>query len=125
MDQFLTVAEIAELLKVNPQTVRNWIDRRELPAVPVGQRRVRVRQSDLDRFLEAGTRKPEPKPVEEPSVVVIFHVTATGPEYRRAVGPFPSREAAEAWTAENGLDGSSERCGMVVPLRRTGSSTDE
>ena len=69
--------------------------------------------------------KPEPKPVEEPSVVVIFHVTETGPEYRRAVGPFPSREAAEAWTAENGLDGIGERRGMVVPLRSTSSSTDD
>ena len=107
----------------NPE-VQIWIDRRELPAVRVGQRRVRVRQSDLDRFLEAGTTKPEPKPVEEPSVGVMYHVTETGPEYRRAVGPFPSREAAEAWTAENGLDGSGERRGMVVPLRRTGLSTD-
>ena len=51
MDEFLTVREIAELLKVNPQTVRNWIDRRELPAVRVGARRVRDRQSDLDAFL--------------------------------------------------------------------------
>ncbi len=33
---FLTVAEIAAVLKVNAQTVRNWIDRGELPAVRVG-----------------------------------------------------------------------------------------
>ena len=32
MDEFLTVAEIAAVLKVNAQTVRNWIDRGELPA---------------------------------------------------------------------------------------------
>ena len=54
VNAFLTVAEIAELLRVNPQTVRNWIDRGELQAVRVGARRVRVRQSDLDRFLAAG-----------------------------------------------------------------------
>jgi excisionase family DNA binding protein len=41
-EEFLTVAEIAELLKVNQQTVRNWIDRGSLPAVRVG-RRVRVK----------------------------------------------------------------------------------
>jgi excisionase family DNA binding protein len=45
------VAEIAELLKLNQQTVRNMIDRGELTAVRVGPRRVRVRQSDLDLFL--------------------------------------------------------------------------
>jgi uncharacterized protein YjcR len=30
MESFLTVIEIAEMLKLNPQTVRNWIDRGEL-----------------------------------------------------------------------------------------------
>jgi excisionase family DNA binding protein len=58
-EEFLTVAEIAELLKLNPQTVRNWIDRRELPAVRVGKRRVRVRRVDLDRFLEASSSEAE------------------------------------------------------------------
>jgi excisionase family DNA binding protein len=50
-ETYLTVAEIAELLKLNQQTVRNMIDRGELAAVRVGPRRVRVRQSDLDLFL--------------------------------------------------------------------------
>ncbi len=71
-DEFLTVTEIADLLKLNQQTVRNMIDRGELPAVRVGSRRVRVRRSDLDRFLEAGairdSREPEPAEVDEGSV---------------------------------------------------------
>ena len=50
-DTFLTVAEVAELLKLNQQTVRNWIDRGSLPALRVG-RRVRIRRSDLERILE-------------------------------------------------------------------------
>jgi excisionase family DNA binding protein len=53
-ETYLTVADIAELLKLNQQTVRNWIDRGELPAVRLGSRRVRVKQSDLNRFIEAG-----------------------------------------------------------------------
>ena len=52
-DSFLTVAEVAEMLKLNQQTVRNWIDQGSLPALRVG-RRVRIRRSDLDRLLEQG-----------------------------------------------------------------------
>ena len=52
-DSFLTVAEVAEWLKLNQQTVRNWIDQGSLPAVRVG-RRVRIKRSDLDRILDQG-----------------------------------------------------------------------
>lgn len=52
-ETFLTVAEVAELLKLNQQTVRNWIDQGSLPALKVG-RRVRIRRSDLERVLDAG-----------------------------------------------------------------------
>lgn len=54
-ESFLTVADVAELLKINQQTVRNWIDHGTLPALRVG-RRVRIKKSDLDRILEAGYR---------------------------------------------------------------------
>lgn len=57
-DSFLTVAEVAELLKLNQQTVRNWIDQGSLPALRVG-RRVRIRRSDLERVLEASATSPE------------------------------------------------------------------
>ena len=53
-EEFLTVAEVAELLKLNQQTVRNWIDQGSLPALRVG-RRVRIRRSDLERVLDAGS----------------------------------------------------------------------
>jgi excisionase family DNA binding protein len=52
-DSFLTVAEVAQMLKLNQQTVRNWIDQGSLPAVRVG-RRVRIKRSDFERVLEAG-----------------------------------------------------------------------
>ena len=54
VDEYLTVAEIAETLKVNPQTVRNWIDRNEPKGIRVGARRVRVRRRDFDAFIESG-----------------------------------------------------------------------
>jgi excisionase family DNA binding protein len=52
-ESFLTVAEVAETLKLNQQTVRNWIDQGSLPALRVG-RRVRIRRSDFDRLLTEG-----------------------------------------------------------------------
>ena len=62
-DDYLTVSEIAARLKVNPQTVRNWITRDELRAVRVGARRVRILRADLDSFL-AGTGA---APLHDPS----------------------------------------------------------
>jgi excisionase family DNA binding protein len=52
-ESFLTVAEVADRLRLNQQTVRNWIDAGSLPAVRVG-RRVRIKRSDLNRIVENG-----------------------------------------------------------------------
>jgi excisionase family DNA binding protein len=49
-ESFLTVAEVAGILKLNQQTVRNWIDQGSLPALRVG-RRVRIKRSDFERVL--------------------------------------------------------------------------
>lgn len=51
-EELLTVAEIAAALKMNQQTIRNWIDSGYLPAIRIG-RRVRVKRSDFDALLEA------------------------------------------------------------------------
>lgn len=56
-DSFLTVAEVAEVLKLNQQTVRNWIDQGSLPALRVG-RRVRIRRSDFLRILAESNAGP-------------------------------------------------------------------
>jgi excisionase family DNA binding protein len=64
-ESYLTVAEVAEKLKLNQQTVRNWIDQGSLPALRVG-RRVRIKRSDFERILEesynGGTRTPASRP---------------------------------------------------------------
>jgi excisionase family DNA binding protein len=52
-EEFLTVAEVATRLKLNDQTVRNWIDDGKLPAFRIG-RRVRITRSDFDRFVDVG-----------------------------------------------------------------------
>jgi excisionase family DNA binding protein len=53
-EELLTVQDVAKWLRVNPQTVRHWIDREELAAIHVGARRVRIRRSEVNRFLAAG-----------------------------------------------------------------------
>ena len=51
-EEFLTVAEVAAVLRLNQQTIRNWLAEGRLPALRVG-RRVRVLRSDLNRLIEA------------------------------------------------------------------------
>jgi excisionase family DNA binding protein len=50
-EDIVTVARIAEILRLNQQTVRNWIDQGSLPAIRVG-RRVRVRWSDVEAMMK-------------------------------------------------------------------------
>jgi excisionase family DNA binding protein len=47
----LRTLEVAERLRVNQQTVRNWIDRGELDALRIGPRRIRIPSGELDRFI--------------------------------------------------------------------------
>jgi excisionase family DNA binding protein len=106
-ETYLTVAEVAETLKLNQQTVRNWIDQGSLPALRVG-RRVRIKRSDFERVLEesysAGVTAPssgagpsaddfwggEPVGMAEP-----------GPHTRSSVAASPAPEPASP--AEAGL----------------------
>lgn len=57
-DPWLTVAEIADELRVNPATVRLWISKGTLPAMRAGMRKLMVRRSDLDYML--GSRRGPP-----------------------------------------------------------------
>ena len=50
----MTVAEIAATLRLNQQTIRNWIDQGRLPAIRIG-RRVRIKRSDFEQLLNAAT----------------------------------------------------------------------
>jgi excisionase family DNA binding protein len=50
-DSLLTVGDIARILKLNPQTVRNWIDQGYLRAIRIG-RNVRVTRAEFDRLIE-------------------------------------------------------------------------
>lgn len=51
----LTVTEVAERLRVNPETVRRWLKEGRLKGVMLGGKRAgyRITEGDLDRFLQS------------------------------------------------------------------------
>lgn len=51
VEQQLTVEEVAEELRVHPETVRQWIRRGELDAFDTG-RGYRISRTDLDDFVQ-------------------------------------------------------------------------
>jgi excisionase family DNA binding protein len=55
-DPWLTVAEIAAELRVNPATVRLWISKGTLPAKRAGRRKLLILRSDLDQMIERTQR---------------------------------------------------------------------
>ncbi len=57
----MTVAEIAATLRLNQQTIRNWIDQGRLPAVRIG-RRVRIKRSDFEQLLTTAAGPAIPAP---------------------------------------------------------------
>jgi excisionase family DNA binding protein len=116
MDEtYLTIAEgVAELLKLNQQTVRNTIDRGDLRAVRVGARRVRIKQPDLDAFSAAGSAMMGPS--EEAAratfsqALEVVNAATANPELASAL-----RRLATA----------STRLGAWVLMRKSDSASDE
>jgi excisionase family DNA binding protein len=52
VDDFLTVPEVAERLRMTAMTIYRWIDDGKLPAVQIGKH-YRIRASDLDAVLDS------------------------------------------------------------------------
>lgn len=55
MDNLLTINEICKRMKVSRQSVYYWLD--EIPHFKIGKR-VRVKESDFEAWLEKHSRKP-------------------------------------------------------------------
>lgn len=56
-EKMLIVEEVAERMRVNEKTVRNWIASGELPAFPIGKRGYRISERDFHDFVEARKKK--------------------------------------------------------------------
>jgi excisionase family DNA binding protein len=63
-ERLLTVAEVARLLQLNHQTIRNWITAGTLPSVKIG-RAVRIRLTDYEDLISRGSH-PKPARIPDP-----------------------------------------------------------
>ena len=51
-DKYLTLAEVSELLKIHPNTLRSWDANGTLKATRIGIKKVRrYRKSEIDNFI--------------------------------------------------------------------------
>jgi excisionase family DNA binding protein len=60
-DELLTVAEVAEILKLHEQTARKWVREGKIPSIYLGSRQAgyRVKRSTINRIAAEGFPSPE------------------------------------------------------------------
>ena len=58
MEEFYTVKEIAEILKVNKVTVQRWCKTKDLPAVKIGKS-YRIEKNDFEEWYKQHSDRPE------------------------------------------------------------------
>jgi excisionase family DNA binding protein len=51
-DELLTIEQVADKLQLHPDTIRRYIRERKLPSVRISATVVRIKQSDLDKFIQ-------------------------------------------------------------------------
>ncbi len=63
-DELLTLEEVARRLHVHVETVRRYIKQKKLTAIRLSNTNLRVRESELDRFLKERETGGDTKPDE-------------------------------------------------------------
>ena len=58
-EQYITIARAAELLEFSKSTLWRWIEEGALPAYRLGNRRVLIKQADLNRLITPVREKKE------------------------------------------------------------------
>jgi excisionase family DNA binding protein len=56
MPSFLTVDEVAEILRLNRRTVENWIKSGKLSALRFGRKGIRIERAEVERFVNGAAR---------------------------------------------------------------------
>jgi excisionase family DNA binding protein len=54
-EKLLSGAQVAELLGLKPVTIRQWIAKRKITAIKIGDRAVRIPESEVQRLIDRGT----------------------------------------------------------------------
>lgn len=55
LSEYLTLKQVSKLLKVHPNTLRNWDKNGTLKPIRIGERKIRrYKKEDIKKFLEAG-----------------------------------------------------------------------
>ena len=57
MTEYLTRAEVADLLRVHPLTVRNWIAHEGLPVIYLSKQTSRISRAALEEWLSQRTER--------------------------------------------------------------------
>lgn len=57
MSKYLTVDEIADMLRVKRQTIYVWITKRQIPSISLGGRTL-FDEAEISRWISAKNRKP-------------------------------------------------------------------
>lgn len=53
LSEYLTLKQVSELLKVHPNTLRNWDKNGTLKPIRIGERKIRrYKKEDIQKFLE-------------------------------------------------------------------------
>lgn len=57
-NEYLTISEVSKLLKVHPNTLRNWDTNGTLIATRIGVKKIRrYRKTDIDKFIKMSNEK--------------------------------------------------------------------
>ena len=62
LSEYLTLRQVSELLKVHPNTLRNWDENGTLKAARFGEKKLRrYKKEDIQAFIEKSTQESEEK----------------------------------------------------------------
>lgn len=57
-DELLTIEQVAAELQLHPDTIRRYIRQKKLKQTKIAGTAVRIRRSELDRFIREGEEEP-------------------------------------------------------------------